>query len=475
VRRAPLAAAAVVLSLAAARGPAAAAEPVVLEGPAAVHEVLREDFDGDGIRDLIAVEGRTLFVWRGREGALPAAAPTRTVLADDVSAVDVLGKGAWLAFGRSGAQRVVVGEDGASRPAEPLAVPVPPLAWRDGTRANFADFVRGDRLVLPAQGGWWLGDAAGAGFAFAVRSHRVVTASGWFLEDSAKVEDGLPHVVTGAPFVVGGPPSLWALSGDALVGQAGDLRATYDLSFVRPTGDRSERRLVDMDGDDVPDVVHGDGTNQEQKLAFFRTPPPKALPDGTLAPTGSLRPPVAVLRLTGYPLDPATVDLDGDGARDFVLTSIEIDTANVVRALGGKVTAHTRAFRNRRTPGRLFGAEPDAVITSDIGVRIRFGYTGNIDIQRSFTIVTGGDYDGDGRLDLAIREGFDALRVRRGTAEGVWEPEGRRVAIPPMGERPDLDAFPVDLTGDRRDELVLVYRAPPGGRDRVVVLDLGSS
>ena len=65
--------------------------------------------------------------------------------------------------------------------------------------------------------------------------------------------------------------------------------------------------------------------------------------------------------------------------------------------------------------------------------------------------------------------------VRRGAAEGVWEREGRRVAIPPMGEHPDLDAFPVDLTGDRRDELVLVYRAPPGGRDRVVVLDLGSS
>jgi hypothetical protein len=452
----------------------ARAESVVLEGPSAVHEVLREDVDGDGVTDLVVVEGRTLHVWKGRRGALPLAPSARVALPEDVSAVDAAGKDEWLTLGRSGLSRLVVGADGAARPGEPWPVPAEGIPWVDHVRANFADFVRGDRLVLPSREGWWLSDRAGGSrFLFEVEAHRAVTAPGPFLEDSAKVEEGLPDVVTGAPFVAGGPPSVWALSGARLLAQAGDLRAAHDLSFLVATGDRTERWLVDMDGDAFPDVVHGDGTNREQRVAFFRTPAPVVGADGALAPPGSHRPPAAVLQLTGYPLDPATVDLDGDGRRDFVLTSIEIDTANVVRALGGKVTAHTRAFRNLGPGPRLFANEPDAVITSDIGVRIRFGWSGNIDIQRSFTIVTDGDYDGDGRLDLAIREGFDAFRLRRGAPQGVWEKEGRLVPVPPMGEHPDLDAFAADLTGDGRDELVLVYRAPPGGRDRVVVLAPG--
>jgi hypothetical protein len=243
----------------------------------------------------------------------------------------------------------------------------------------------------------------------------------------------------------------------------------YDVSFLPATG---ERRLVDMDGDGVPDLVHGDGTNQEARIAFFRTPPPGEGPEG-----GSLKPALGYLQLTGYPLLPVTTDLDGDRRTDFVMTSIEIDTRNVIRALGGKVTAHTRAFLNRRQGGRdrFFGTEPDAVVTSDIGIRIRYSDTGNIDVQRSFTIVADGDYDGDGRRDLVIREGPEALRVRRGAPTGVWEPEGRLVAIPPLGDSPTLDAFPGDLTGDGQDELVLVYRRPAGARatpERIVVLQL---
>jgi hypothetical protein len=39
-----------------------------------------------------------------------------------------------------------------------------------------------------------------------------------------------------------------------------------------------------------------------------------------------------------------------------------------------------------------------------------------------------------------------------------------------MGDSPDLEAFPADVTGDGKDDLVLLYRGAPGKTDRVVVL-----
>ena len=113
---------------------------------------------------------------------------------------------------------------------------------------------------------------------------------------------------------------------------------------------------------------------------------------------------------------------------------------------------------------------PDAEVDSPIGVRLRFTYAGAIEVKRSFTIVTTADLDGDGRKDLVIRTAPDTLSVHRGTASGVWEKEPALVPIPPMGTSPDVEGYAADLTGDGKDDLVLLYRAPPGGEDRVFVL-----
>ena len=109
-------------------------------------------------------------------------------------------------------------------------------------------------------------------------------------------------------------------------------------------------------------------------------------------------------------------------------------------------------------------------IESDIRVRILFTFSGSIDVQRSYTILATADLDGDGRKDLVIRTAPDTLSVHRGTASGVWEKEPTPVRIPTMGKSPDVEAYAADLTGDGKDDLVLLYKAPPGGSDVVLFL-----
>ena len=112
----------------------------------------------------------------------------------------------------------------------------------------------------------------------------------------------------------------------------------------------------------------------------------------------------------------------------------------------------------------------DAIQESDIGVQILFTFSGSIEVKRSFTILTTADLDGDGRKDLVIRTGPETLSVYRGTAEGVWATKATTIAIPAMGRSPDIEGYASDLDGDGRDDVVLLYRAPPGGVDRTVVV-----
>ena len=182
------------------------------------------------------------------------------------------------------------------------------------------------------------------------------------------------------------------------------------------------------------------------------------------------------LKLSGFSLEPIFTDLDRDGRLDLVVTTIDIDAPNVLRAVtSGRVKAVTRAFVQKAgadgVPG--FPPQPSAEVSSDVGVKIRFGYAGNLDILRSFTILATADLDGDGHRELVIRTGPDKLAVRAGRADGVWAAEPRMVAIPALAPGEELDARAADLDGDGKDELVLHTRAAPGGRDRLTLLPGG--
>jgi hypothetical protein len=447
---------------------AGAEEPrtVLLDVPGPVAGLLLEDADGDGTKDLALLVDREVLVFRGgARASFPASPSWRLPLPPDATFCDLEAPGSGA--GGSKAPRLValagrrlVRVAAGAEPATVGGVGLD-LAWGPG-RALFADLAGRSRLLLPSATGWrWFPAWPATDALDLVQApHRVTSASGAFLDESATVDErwGAPHDAGGSVWILG-PGGLRSFRR----GEEGAVATTtIPVSLGNEAGRAIRNRLVDLDADGVPDLCHEATSNLDGVYAFFRTPRPGE--GETLGPAR------AVVHLSGFQIPASYPDLDGDGRPDLVVTTIEIDATNTMRAIGGKVTAKTKAFRNRSAEGGdFFPGKPDAERESTVGVAIRFSYTGAIDVERSFTIVPGGDLDGDGRKDLAIRTAPDALTVWPGLPGGRWGEEPRRVSVPAMETGETLDAHPADLTGDGKDDLVLVYGPKPGGRARVAV------
>ncbi|MDA1196019.1 MAG: VCBS repeat-containing protein [Planctomycetota bacterium] len=440
------------------------AEPttVTLEGAATVQGLQRADVDGDGIVDLLLLSGRTVRVWRGARGALPTAGPTWTweapattsfLAAAAPGAHPTPGTPTLLAIGRDDARLVRL--DGSAG-ADMTPHTTSGLGWSDDTRASFADLLRPGGTLLPTSDGWRLeGKDA---IALRLGRHHDVKAPGPFLEDTCNVTAALPEVFLGAPATAGAQGlALWAIADRKLISQASAARVEYDLGFLG-AGDAGDfdQTLVDLDGDRRPEVLHRIFTNRQVHYGFFRTRP------ATDATGPTHKPADCTISLQGFQLDPDLVDVNGDGRPDLVITSMQINAANMLAALtSGKVIAETRAFLNRgKSP--YFLELPDATVSSEIGVKVQFNYAGNVEVVRALTIVLDGDYDGDGRKDLLIRTGSSVLTIHPGTEAGVWAgaDAARTVTIDPPADSTGLEAYAADLDADGRDELVLVFRGP---------------
>lgn len=434
------------------------ATTVVFEVGSPISNLRRVDATGDGRMDLLLLSGRTVSIFGAPNGKRPPAKALHTIeLPTTVSFVDggaADGKQAGLVtLGTEGLQTLaLVGQDSAARTDDGIP-------WRDTDRPSFIALRRPGGILLPRASGYrWIGKEQ---IDVPLQPSRSVQAAGEFLEDASTVTTAWPEAVIGRSPADAARRAVWVLEGRSLLAQHAAGRVRYDLAFL-PSG--GERRLVDLDGDDLPDLLHIETTNKTGAYAFFRTRPSKAGADRG----PNHRPQLSFLKLSGFQLDPVLVDLDRDGDLDFVITTIEVDAKNMLRALrAGRVTAQTQAFLNQG-PEQGFRNQPDAVIRSDVGVRLRFTYSGSIEVERTLTIVADGDFDGDGRKDLAIRTGPSTLTIRRGTAAGVWEAEGRPLEIPPPATGGNIEGYSVDLDADGRHELVLVYRGDEKHPDRVV-------
>ncbi|MCI0340000.1 MAG: VCBS repeat-containing protein [Planctomycetales bacterium] len=459
---------------------------VKLRASGKVMGILPADLDRDGRRDLVLVSGRRLLAFRQRaDGTFPewadavAEAPRDAVCAD---LLEASGAPAALALlDRKGVSSLGVGPEGfAPKPVRVVEEPTPfrappgaPLLVRP-----FARDLTGDGLpdlLVPVVDG------------FRLHARR---PDGTFALAATLPADPATRVALLDP----GPGSaiLASFFHPLVVPGDSDGDGRSDL-LVREEGRVAIfRRSADGTFLPRPDVVLDLSTIPRTKRPAFRAQFPveiadvtgdaivdfvQALPgEGTVlvwagrAGRREFGTPDALIKTDGYALGALPRDLDGDGRRDLLVGAV--DKIGILGALqifvSKSLTVHSLFYRNAGD-GR-FPAEPSH--RRDVTVPLAFSTT-NEGFQVGTTAMASwdGDYDGDGRRDLLLRSGADALAIHLGLEGGGYpEAPDRIVGIPPLeGFRFVLPRIE-ELNGDGRSDLLLHYRDWEDQADQVVVL-----
>jgi hypothetical protein len=179
----------------------------------------------------------------------------------------------------------------------------------------------------------------------------------------------------------------------------------------------------------------------------------------------------ADIAIGGSPSSLAAADLDSDGKLDLVVTDSGTNSVKVLRGDGvGGFVLHAE-FPVGRTPrgvvigdfngdGKLDLAVANEDATQSMGTvsvllgdgLANFGGATQIELGINWRAVgiAVGDLDGDGRLDLAVANGFGSqIALLRGDGAGGFQPVGAVV----VGQNP-LSVALVDLDGDGHLDLV---------------------
>jgi hypothetical protein len=257
-----------------------------------------------------------------------------------------------------------------------------------------------------------------------------------------------------------GTRELVRLEGTALVverparGGAAATTTRIELPFLAPEPDRPPEELrtprlslADVDGDRVTDLLVTVVQGRADKVGGLRT----ALyhvPGPILDPaTGAVRPARGRIDTESVALHPAFVDVDGDGARDYVADSIRGTTLDLVRrVMGAEPEITFTAFRFDRAAGTFERSPFTTVVRPYSSAQARgntFGRSGFFE----------GDFDGDGARDLLDLGNLTGLSVwRGGGSEGAFsQPLVRPVPID-KDRALAPDAVLDDLNGDGRTD-----------------------
>jgi len=212
--------------------------------------------------------------------------------------------------------------------------------------------------------------------------------------------------------------------------------------------DEAPQRMLDavgdVDGDGLADLivqaVEGDGIfGLETSYQIHR---------GVLGSDGRLgfeTQASSVVASDGIQLENERLDLTGDGAQEFVVTSVDVSLGAIIGALLTR-SASVDVAIYRMVDG-VFAAEPS--LKKRIKVRFNFG-----DGELFVPAVLSADVNGDGRKDLLVQKDEDTLFVYPGEpGDRLFQQSPVRLELSLPRER---EGFLVsDLDQDGRDELVL--------------------
>lgn len=153
------------------------------------------------------------------------------------------------------------------------------------------------------------------------------------------------------------------------------------------------------------------------------------------------------------------VDLTADGKPELLLPSVKMGVLAIIRALTTqtvKVVVAVHAFEARKRFSEKAAAERE--------LTFKFSLSGKSDLQ---AIDVRGDYNGDGKRDMAFGTTGGELALYMGTGQGplIAEDALEKVKVNARGR-----LQPIDLDNDKKDEIVLFYPNSRDERGQVVVL-----
>lgn len=502
-------AAAALSSLAVSSPVSALSAPITLhrfeiEAHEKITEVLLEDIDGDGLKDLVLLLGREVRVFFQRAPGIFQSEPDQRFRIDPRAVVmdvgDVLGTGKTR-------QIVFLREDGV------YAYPLRPADAPDGKpyfelraqkviaaetllrkpsddevrRKEFLRDVDGDGLVdviVPERTGFGIhrnlgGGKFGAkqaitcppvatiGFGNGQLSSNLVAS--YFFANPTVADfdaDGKPDIVlaqddwisvfrTGEGKIGAGPVMNLKLEGVKAFSL--DAEKPFELDFTMPLV------LKDLNDDHRVDaaLTHvGTGTTR----VFLNSENPEA----------AFRNPARVVRAKGVTFLAFFVDLDGDKHEDLILPRMDkIGIWSIVKAIVTKsVPVEAQFYYQRKDAPReaAYPDEPDFQRSFEIPIAIHSKGDG-VDLGTSVIVSLDGDFDGDGLKDLVNRTDADKIAIYPGLPgrRGVAEKPALELDIKNTDDFRFVLPIVDDLNGDGRADMVLRYVGWDRKNDRVTV------
>jgi hypothetical protein len=157
--------------------------------------------------------------------------------------------------------------------------------------------------------------------------------------------------------------------------------------------------------------------------------------------------------------EPYLVDLNNDDRPDLIQPEVKMGIKSIVSMLlMKKFNINFLVFLNRGSG--LFSTEPD--YSTKVGFKIDFTRRGG---RASPLIEFGGDYNGDGRKDLAVGTSEEELSIFFGDKHKVFTKKPQVVEM----VRTSSHAVAKDFNGDGRAELLLYYPDQKELKNHIVI------